>query len=365
MPFHLSLHNPTPSPRSFPTELRAGRAALLSLLLTAALSQLSHEKSLPGELREHEDPRQSPGLIRCGEYSNQVLADGRCRIVATLPQGDERRCPDLFRCTDEVSYWLHENEERKQQILELRELIAELQEELRNHRHRVKALEIQHEEAAGLNRSLQQRVQELELRSGESSTLQHIQATLLYDIQAQLNNISALADWAWRNPGCAPAADIAQHLQHPGGGWTVIQRRQDGSVDFNRTWNEYKDGFGDLNGEFWLGNDNIHRITSQGDYSLRIDLEDWNNKHKHAFYQVFRNICAEISHGGWWYHQCFFSNLNGVYYKKISHTEISHGGWWYHQCFFSNLNGIYYKSGNKTSPGLWSDPTFPEVGGLE
>lgn len=73
-----------------------------------------------------------------------------------------------------------------------------------------------------------------------------------------------------------------------GGGWTVIQRRQDGSVDFNRTWKEYKEGFGDLNGEFWLGNENIHKLTSQGDYSLRIDLEDWNNKHKHAFYQVFR-----------------------------------------------------------------------------
>ncbi|RLV62362.1 hypothetical protein DV515_00019394, partial [Chloebia gouldiae] len=75
-----------------------------------------------------------------------------------------------------------------------------------------------------------------------------------------------------------------------GGGWTVIQRRQDGSVDFNRTWNEYKEGFGDLNGEFWLGNDNIHRMTSQGEYSLRIDLEDWNNKHKHAFYQKIPGI---------------------------------------------------------------------------
>lgn len=73
-----------------------------------------------------------------------------------------------------------------------------------------------------------------------------------------------------------------------GGGWTVIQKRQDGSVDFNRTWNEYREGFGDLNGEFWLGNENIHKITSQGDYSLRIDMEDWNSKHKHAFYQIFR-----------------------------------------------------------------------------
>ncbi|XP_056371606.1 fibrinogen-like protein 1 [Oenanthe melanoleuca] len=383
-------------------EFRPGKAALLSLLLVAALSRRSLEKSLPAGYREHEDPRESPGLIQCGEYSNQVLPNGKCRIVATLPQGDEQRCPDLFRCTDEVSYWLHENEERKQQILELRELISELQEELRNHRHRLKALEMQQEEAAGQNQSLLQRVQELEQHSRESSTLQHIQATLLYDIQAQINNISALADWAWRNPGgCLHPADIRVQgeMQHPGikhgrncpmdcasvyytglrrsgiysvlpsvrglpvevlcdmdtegGGWTVIQRRQDGSVDFNRTWIEYKEGFGDLNGEFWLGNDNIHRITSQGDYSLRIDLEDWNNKHKHAFYQVFSiedeenlyrlhvdgfsgtvedsfawyhdkrsfstpdsgNICAEISHGGWWYHQCFFSNLNGVYYK--------------------------------------------------
>ncbi|RLV62300.1 hypothetical protein DV515_00019457, partial [Chloebia gouldiae] len=89
--------------------------------------------------------------------------------------------------------------------------------------------------------------------------------------------------------------EVLCEMDTEGGGWTVIQRRQDGSVDFNRTWNEYKEGFGDLNGEFWLGNDNIHRMTSQGEYSLRIDLEDWNNKHKHAFYQVFRYSLAENS----------------------------------------------------------------------
>lgn len=66
-----------------------------------------------------------------------------CRLVATLPQLDERRCPDMFRCSDEVSYWLHENEERKQQIVALKETISELQEELRNHRHRIKVLELQ------------------------------------------------------------------------------------------------------------------------------------------------------------------------------------------------------------------------------
>lgn len=118
-------------------------APWLSLLLLAMLSVPSLPKSLPASYGDTEEPQEGTGLIRCGEYSNQVLPNGRCRIVATLPQGDEQRCPDMFRCTDEVSYWLHENEERKQQILELRELISELQEELRNHRHRIKVLELQ------------------------------------------------------------------------------------------------------------------------------------------------------------------------------------------------------------------------------
>uniref|UniRef100_A0A3Q4I0K6 Si:ch211-203k16.3 n=1 Tax=Neolamprologus brichardi TaxID=32507 RepID=A0A3Q4I0K6_NEOBR len=141
------------------------------------------------------------------------------------------------------------------------------------------------------------------------------------------------------------------------GGWTVIQRRFDGSVSFDRNWRDYRDGFGELHSEFWLGNDHIHDLSAQGDYSLRIDLEDWTSKHKHALYQSFSvedeehqyrlhvsgfsgtvqdsfswyhdkqgfstpdsgNICAEISHGGWWYNQCFYANLNGVYYRVRIH----------------------------------------------
>lgn len=74
-----------------------------------------------------------------------------------------------------------------------------------------------------------------------------------------------------------------------GGGWTVIQRRQDGSVNFDRSWKEYKEGFGDLHTEYWLGNEHIHDLTRQGDYTLRIDMEDWSGKHKHAVYQSFRS----------------------------------------------------------------------------
>ncbi|XP_038058742.1 ficolin-1-like [Patiria miniata] len=63
-----------------------------------------------------------------------------------------------------------------------------------------------------------------------------------------------------------------------GGGWIVFQRRQDGSVDFYRNWAEYQSGFGDLSGEFWLGNDNLVTLTSddsRGTWELSVDLEDW------------------------------------------------------------------------------------------
>uniref|UniRef100_A0A1B8XUK9 Fibrinogen C-terminal domain-containing protein n=1 Tax=Xenopus tropicalis TaxID=8364 RepID=A0A1B8XUK9_XENTR len=263
-------------------------------------------------------------MAQCGEYSSQVLANGKCKIVATLPQHEGHRCPDMFRCTEEVSYWLHENKERKQEVLELRELVFELQEELRNHRHRLKVLEIQHSRSCHTDCS--------------SLYYNGIDRSGIYTIELAAGGIPT---------------DVLCDMETDGGGWTIIQSRQDGSVGFNRTWAEYKEGFGHLNGEFWLGNENIYRITSRGDYSLRIDMEDWDGNHKYAMYRSFSiedegnhyrlnvegfsgttedsfawyhnkrsfstpetgNLCAEISHGGWWYHQCFYSNLNGVYYR--------------------------------------------------
>ena len=72
-----------------------------------------------------------------------------------------------------------------------------------------------------------------------------------------------------------------------GGGWTVFQRRQDGSEDFYRGWSDYKAGFGNLNGEFWLGLDKIHRLTKSGQDVLRVDLMDFNNAVRYAEYGTF------------------------------------------------------------------------------
>ena len=69
-------------------------------------------------------------------------------------------------------------------------------------------------------------------------------------------------------------------------GWTVFQKRLDGLVDFYRGWDDYKRGFGNLNGEFWFGLDKIHRLTKQRS-RLRVDLEDTTGKTAYAEYDFF------------------------------------------------------------------------------
>ena len=73
----------------------------------------------------------------------------------------------------------------------------------------------------------------------------------------------------------------------PGRGWTIFQRRVDGSEDFYRNWTDYKSGFGNLSGEFWLGLDKIHRLTVSGQNVLRVDLESFENEKAYAFYESF------------------------------------------------------------------------------
>ena len=69
----------------------------------------------------------------------------------------------------------------------------------------------------------------------------------------------------------------------------MFQRRQDGSVEFYRDWESYRQGFGNLTGEFWLGNDAIHRLVAQGDsYRLRVDLENLDGIKGYAVYSTFR-----------------------------------------------------------------------------
>ena len=68
----------------------------------------------------------------------------------------------------------------------------------------------------------------------------------------------------------------------------TFQRRMDGAVDFYRNWTEYKNGFGFLHREFWLGNDKLAYLTNQGNYEIRIDVVNNVGDAYHAKYDLFR-----------------------------------------------------------------------------
>ena len=67
----------------------------------------------------------------------------------------------------------------------------------------------------------------------------------------------------------------------------MFQKRYNGAVDFFRAWDDYKRGFGNLNGEFWLGLDKMHRLTASNRNKLRVDLEDLHGKTVFAEYSSF------------------------------------------------------------------------------
>ena len=79
-----------------------------------------------------------------------------------------------------------------------------------------------------------------------------------------------------------------------GGGWTVFQRRHNKSVNFYRGWKDYKNGFGNLDGNFWLGLDKIHRLTKSGQNVLRIDMMDWTQNTAFAKYGSF-SVASELN----------------------------------------------------------------------
>ncbi|MEE6522600.1 hypothetical protein FKM82_021209 [Ascaphus truei] len=151
--------------------------------------------------------------------------------------------------------------------------------------------------------------------------------------------------------------------ERAGGGWTIIQRRQDGSINFFTTWQSYKHGFGNLDGEYWLGLENIYWLTDQGSYKLLVLMEDWQGRYVTAEYDNFRlepesdfyRLRLGRYHGNAgdslsWHNDKQFSTLDkdrDSYPGNCAHFQK--GGWWYNMCAHSNLNGMWYKGGHYRS----------------
>jgi len=147
----------------------------------------------------------------------------------------------------------------------------------------------------------------------------------------------------------------------------VIQRRGSESnrtpVNFTRPWIDYKNGFGDLDNDFWYGNDNIHKLTNDPKTSpvaLKVILEDFEGNEVVAKYSQFR-IESESSNYRIWisgYSGNATDSLsahNGSEFSTYDNDNDSApkccpcapsygGGWWFYSCFEANLNGEYHNN---------------------
>nr|XP_022300759.1 ficolin-1-like [Crassostrea virginica]XP_022302394.1 ficolin-1-like [Crassostrea virginica] len=155
--------------------------------------------------------------------------------------------------------------------------------------------------------------------------------------------------------------------------WTMIQRRMDGSVNFYRGWTEYKNGFGAMNTEFWIGLDNIRLLVVNGYTILRVELED-GSESAYAEYSSFfiadENDKYRIHVSGYSgtasdgiSSTSQYSNNDAQFSTFDNDNDVTstrnnaatwRGAWWYHDGHTSNLNGEY--GNNNHGQGInWSN----------
>ncbi|KFB35434.1 hypothetical protein ZHAS_00002117 [Anopheles sinensis] len=143
------------------------------------------------------------------------------------------------------------------------------------------------------------------------------------------------------------------------GGWIVFQHRFNGKVKFNRYWSEYRDGFGSLDGEFWLGLEYLHQLTSAEKYELVIEMIDYEGMYRYARYDHFE-IGSETE-------QYFVKNIGKysgtapdklsfmkgkIFITKDRPNSYDRFGWWYY--FECNLNGVYVNIVDSRSVMGWN-----------
>lgn len=109
------------------------------------------------------------------------------------------------------------------------------------------------------------------------------------------------------DPDGSGAFDVFCDQTTASGGWTVFQKRLNGSLDFYLAWADYKRGFGYFNGEFWLGLDKINNLTRSGKHKLRVDLEDFEGNTVYAEYDLFMVASEETKY------QLSVGNYSGVH----------------------------------------------------
>ena len=158
-------------------------------------------------------------------------------------------------------------------------------------------------------------------------------------------------------------------METDGGGWTVFQRRMDGSEEFYLKWADYVKGFGNVEGEYWLGLSKIHRLANSNmKQELRVDLADFLGDTAYAKYGTFyiegesTDYTLRVEgysgtagdalsyHDGSKFTTKDNDNDNESYNANCA--IVYRGAWWYNNCHFSSLNGQYYDGGVINTRGI-------------
>ncbi|SPP75607.1 protein scabrous [Drosophila guanche] len=211
---------------------------------------------------------------------------------------------------------------------------------------------------------LQQQHQQLQQEASIDSALAETLVSELENVEAQYEAIinklpHDCSEVHTQADGLHLIAPAGQH--HPlmshctADGWTTVQRRFDGSADFNRTWADYAHGFGKPGGEFWIGNEQLHHLTLDNCSRLRVQMQDiydnvWVAEYARFYISSradgFRLQIGEYSGNAsdaLNYQQGMqFSAIDDD--RDISQTHCAanyEGGWWFSHCQHANLNGRY------------------------
>uniref|UniRef100_A0A182MWK7 Fibrinogen C-terminal domain-containing protein n=1 Tax=Anopheles culicifacies TaxID=139723 RepID=A0A182MWK7_9DIPT len=142
-----------------------------------------------------------------------------------------------------------------------------------------------------------------------------------------------------------------------GGGWIVIQNRFDGFVNFNRSWEKYRDGFGDIGTEYWLGLDKIHRLTVAYPQEIAFVAESFRGERRWARYSLFEiggetdryrlqklGVYTGTLGDEFTYNKGMeFSTYDQDHdkYADVNCAIRTASGWWHRSCTRINLNGLY------------------------
>jgi len=154
-----------------------------------------------------------------------------------------------------------------------------------------------------------------------------------------------------------------------GGGWTVFQRRKDGSIDFRKGWDDYAHGFGTPNGEHWLGNDNLATLTvsAAATYKLRVDLSVNGESHFAEFdnfkiggasdkyrLTVGAYTAGDADDGLTYNSGAMFTTFDQDNADCLFNCVGGYGPWWHKCCTFSNLNGVYGTQVGEYESIMWA-----------